>query len=78
MTLGNEQVVRQACQIAEDKDVEGWVVPRLSSPVPRKDCRLHDPTVGGRQVNPHHRDPVTATLTDHDHQPARADRDVPN
>ena len=35
MTLGNEQVVRQACKIAEDKDVEGWVVPRLSSPVPR-------------------------------------------
>jgi hypothetical protein len=54
MTLGNEQIVRQACKIAEDKDLEGWVMPRLSSPVPRKDCRLHD------------------------HQPARADRDVPN
>jgi hypothetical protein len=34
--------------------------------------------VVGRQVNPHHQDPVTATLTDHDHQPASADREVQN
>jgi hypothetical protein len=27
MTLGNEQTVRQACKIAEDKDLEGWVMP---------------------------------------------------
>ena len=25
MTLDNEQIVRQACQIAEDKDLKGWV-----------------------------------------------------
>lgn len=24
MTLDNEQIVRKACQIAEDKDPEGW------------------------------------------------------
>ena len=25
MTLGNEQIVRHACTIAEDKDMAGWV-----------------------------------------------------
>jgi hypothetical protein len=25
MTLGNEQIVRQAYKIAENKDLEGWV-----------------------------------------------------
>ena len=36
MTLDNEQIVRQAYKIAENKDLEGWVVPRLSSPVPKE------------------------------------------
>jgi len=52
MTLGNEQIVRQACKIAEDKDLEGWVMPRLSSPVPREDCRLHDPHGRGQAGEP--------------------------
>jgi hypothetical protein len=27
MTLDNEQIVRQAYKIAENKDLEGWVAP---------------------------------------------------
>ena len=55
----------------------GRAAPVLTGPQVRTAGSM-TPMVGGRQVNPHHRDPVTATLTDHDHQPARADRDVPN
>ena len=29
MTLDKKQIVRQAYKIAENKDLEGWVVPRL-------------------------------------------------
>ena len=34
MTLDNEQIVRQAYKMAENKDLEGWVVPPATCAAP--------------------------------------------